>query len=143
MFSQQQAAKVVAASLLTASLLLSSPLPSFAATSSATTTGSTPASLVAPALASKSLSKTTTSSKAAAAVPAEKQAIDTAYKALQEASLQAVAINKDLAGVKLSTKQACLAVDQAQAKAKVAKEEVARVKASAGNAKKLGASYEQ
>jgi len=119
----QQAAKAVAASMLTATLLLAPP-SSFAA--------STPPGMVAPALTTTSSAK----KAAAAPVPSEKNQVDDAVKALKNASLKLVDINKDLVTAKSTSQRACLAVDQAQAKAKSAKDEVAKLKsASADNAK--------
>ena len=125
----REAAKLVATSLLTATLLLAPPV--FAA--------STPPSMVAPSLPTTSKTLVTSSNKAsAAAVPAEKRQIDDAVTALKDASSKLVIIKQDLATAKGASQKACLIVDQAEAKAKTAKDELAKLKAKKVDDAKIG-----
>ena len=124
----REVAKVVAASMLTAALLMTPPV--LAATTN------TPPSLVAPILpTSKTL---VTSAKSAPRVPAEKKQLDDAVNALKDASLKLVSINKDLAVAKSASQRACLCVDQAEAKANAAKDDLAKLKVKNADAAKIG-----
>ena len=124
----REAAKLVATSLLTATLLLAP--PAFAA--------STPPSMVAPSLPPTSKTLVTSSKASAAAVPAEKRQIDDAVTALKDASSKLVIIKQDLATAKGASQKACLIVDQAEAKAKTAKDELAKLKAKKVDDAKIG-----
>ena len=124
----REAAKLVATSLLTATLLLAPPV--FAA--------STPPSMVAPSLPTTSKTLVTSSKASAAAVPAEKRQIDDAVTALKDASSKLVIIKQDLATAKGASQKACLIVDQAEAKAKTAKDELAKLKAKKVDDAKIG-----
>ena len=124
----REAAKLVATSLLTATLLLAP--PAFAA--------STPPSMVAPSLPTTSKTLVTSSKASAAAVPAEKRQIDDAVTALKDASSKLVIIKQDLATAKGASQKACLIVDQAEAKAKTAKDELAKLKAKKVDDAKIG-----